>query len=223
MYLYLGLPCTCVRHMRMRRMLPPMHRIGKSGRRVADRRGTAPAVVVEVEASAGGPAGLSTSVRRTRGCEHVHMARARAGGVQRFEGGAHRCTSSGTVRRPSADGPEGGTVCGESTASLHPCSATVRPIGVKRASVPAASAEQRGERISRGDAASDGGRGAESRPTTWTGPAATRKKITTSPGGRGPASPPDAEMSANGKVRKRQRCRLKNGKVAIVTTVPESS
>ena len=49
MYLYLGLPCTCVRHMRMRRMLPP-----KSGRRVADRRGEAPAVVVEAEASAGG-------------------------------------------------------------------------------------------------------------------------------------------------------------------------
>ena len=45
--------CT-VRHMRMRRMLPPMRRIGESGRRVADRRGEAPAVVVEVETSAGG-------------------------------------------------------------------------------------------------------------------------------------------------------------------------
>ena len=54
MYLYLRLPCTCVRHMRMRRMLPPMRRIGKSSRRVADRRGEAQAVVVETEASAGG-------------------------------------------------------------------------------------------------------------------------------------------------------------------------
>ena len=40
--------------MRMRRMLPPMRRIGESGRRVADRRGEAQAVVVETEASAGG-------------------------------------------------------------------------------------------------------------------------------------------------------------------------
>ena len=56
MYLYLGLPCTCVRHMCMRRMLvaAPMRRIGESGRRVADRRREAPAVVVEVETSAGG-------------------------------------------------------------------------------------------------------------------------------------------------------------------------
>ena len=164
-------------------------------------------------------AGLSTSVRR----EHVHMAGARAGGVQRFEGGAHRCTSSGTVRRPSADGPEGGTVCGGSTASLHPCSSTVRPIGVKRASVPAASAERRGERISRGDAAPDGGRGAKGRPTTWTGPATTRKKITTSPGGRGPASPPDAEMSANGKVTEEVGIALRKTQRAIVTTDPEST
>ena len=35
-------------------MLPMMRRIGESGRRVADRRGEAPAVMVEVEASAGG-------------------------------------------------------------------------------------------------------------------------------------------------------------------------
>jgi len=35
-------------------MLPPMGRIGKSGRRVAGLPGEAPAVMVEVEASAGG-------------------------------------------------------------------------------------------------------------------------------------------------------------------------
>jgi hypothetical protein len=55
MYLYLGLPCTCVWHMHAPPQAAPlMGRIGKSGRRVAGRRGEAPALMVEVETSAGG-------------------------------------------------------------------------------------------------------------------------------------------------------------------------
>ena len=64
-----------------------MGRIGKSGRRVAGRRGEALALVIEVEASAGGRHRWSAHEReaRTRGSECVHMARVRACGVRVFE------------------------------------------------------------------------------------------------------------------------------------------
>ena len=63
---------------------------------------------------------LCTSVRCPRGGEYLHMMCVRAGGVRRFEGDAHLCTSCVDGHQPSADGLNGGPVCGGSMASLHP-------------------------------------------------------------------------------------------------------
>ena len=58
----------CIAHAHAAQAAPLMGRIGKSGRRVAGRRGEALALVIEVEASAGG---------RHRWCAHEREAHAR--------------------------------------------------------------------------------------------------------------------------------------------------
>jgi hypothetical protein len=90
-------------------------------------------------------------------------------------------------------------------------------------SVLAASAERRGERVKGRNGVAEGGWWARSRPIVLHDSAAARALTTASTQGLGPASLPDAERSANGKVRNRQRCRVRNGKVAIPQTVLESS
>ena len=89
-------------------------------------------------------------------------------------------------------------------------------------SVLAASAERQGERVKGRNGVAEGGWCARSRPTVPHDSAAARELTTTSMEGLGPASPPDAERSANGKVSRRLERRVKKSKVALGTTVPES-
>ena len=90
-------------------------------------------------------------------------------------------------------------------------------------SVLAASAERRGERLKGRNGVSEGGWCARSRPTVPHDSAAARAETTASTEGRGPASLPGAERSANGKVSQRLESRVKKLKVAIPQTVLESS
>ena len=90
-------------------------------------------------------------------------------------------------------------------------------------SVLAASAERRGERLKGRNGVAEGGRGARSRPTMPQDSAAIRTTTTASTAGLGPASPPDAESSANGKVTEEEGIALKEVKLPLLTTVPEYS
>ena len=90
-------------------------------------------------------------------------------------------------------------------------------------SVLAASAERQGERVKGRNGVAEGGWCARSRPTVPHDSAAARELTTTSMEGLGPASLPDAERSANGKVSRRLESRVKKRKVPVGSTVLESS
>jgi hypothetical protein len=90
-------------------------------------------------------------------------------------------------------------------------------------SVLAASAERRGERVKGRNGVAEGGWWARSRPTVPHDSAAARELTTTSMEGLCPASLPDAERSANGKVSRRLERRVRKLKVALGQAVPEFS
>ena len=90
-------------------------------------------------------------------------------------------------------------------------------------SVLAASAERRGERVKGRNGVAECGWCARSRPIVLHDSAAARALTTASTDGLGPASLPDAERSANGKVSRRIEMRVKKTKVAAGSTGLESS
>ena len=90
-------------------------------------------------------------------------------------------------------------------------------------SVLAASAERRGERVKGRNGVAECGWCARSRPIVLHDSAAARELTTASMEDLGPASLPDAERSANGKVSRRLERRVRKLKVAAVQEVPESS